>query len=123
MERKHGSHEKRKKRNIKKINLIFMVIIIMTGFMIITNKTDEFKGIWFVDSITSFEFDGKGNGILKVPTDEYKFTYKIDKNQIYMNYEREEATDASYEYSFQEDKLNLEGIDETTGTYSFVKQK
>lgn len=123
MKRKHELNNKNKRKNIKKVILVFIVIVTIAGFMIITNKTDEFKGIWFVDSITSFEFDGKGNGILKVPTDEYKFTYKIDKNQIYMNYESEEATDASYEYSFQEDKLNLEGIDETTGTYSFVKQK
>lgn len=60
------------------------------------NRPDEFNGNWFVDDIISFEFDGKRNGILKVPTDEYLF---------------------------QDNKLNLRGIDETTGTYSFVKQK
>ena len=123
MKRKHELNNKNKRKNIKKVILVFIVIVTVAGFMVIINRPDEFNGNWSIDDVTSFEFDGKGNGILKVPTDEYKFTYKIDKNQIYMNYESEEATDASYEYSFQEDKLNLEGIDETTGTYSFVKQK
>lgn len=123
MKRKHELDIRSKKRNIKKIILIFIVIAIITGFIIIINRTDRFNGNWSVDGITSFEFDGKGNGILKVPTDEYKFTYILDKDQIYIYYESEEATDATYKYSFQDDKLNLEDIDKTTGTYSFVKQK
>ena len=66
--------------------------------------------------------DADENGKMILPSSEYKFTYIIHNNQIYIDFESDKATDSDYEYSFENNKLILKGIKATTGTYTFTKQ-
>ena len=124
MESNKSRHNKRK-RNIAKF-IFVLVFIIIIGFIIFSvikgNKKDGLEGTWTVDGITNYEFDGKGNGKLKVPTNEYKFTYVLQNNKIYMDYESDKATDSDYEYSLENGKLELKGIKSTTGTFTLTKE-
>lgn len=122
---KRQKNKREKKSNNKKIITILIIIaLIVIGIILVVNnkKKDELEGKWSVDGLTFFEFDGKGNGILKVPTDEYKFTYIIHNNEIYIDYESDKATDSDYEYSFKDSNLLLKGFKATTGTYTLTKQ-
>ena len=81
MEKKE-SNKKRKKntkaRAILLLILLFIVVAVITYFIvkITVFKTDKFAGTWTVDGTTNYEFDGKGKGKLKLPSDEYIFSYK-----------------------------------------------
>ena len=119
------TRQNRRKGN--KAKLVFaLILIIIIGFIIFSviknNKKDELEGNWTVDGITNYEFDGKGNGKLKVPSNEYKFTYVLQNNKIYIDYESDKATDSDYEYSLDNNKLELKGIKSTTGTFTLTKE-
>ena len=117
-----SSRNNKRKKCVIFMLIIIALIIISIFYVVNNNKKDHLDGIWSVDDITFFEFDGKGNGKLKVPTDEYKFTYIIHNNKVYLNYESNNATDSDYEYSFDGSNLVLKGINATTGTYTLTKQ-
>ena len=57
-----------------------------------------------------------------LPSSEYKFTYVLNNNKLYIDFESDKATDSDYEYSFENDKLILKGINSTSGTYTFTKK-
>lgn len=124
MEKKENT--KKRKKNNKPV-IILLIIILFIGAVVIgyfaVNKKDKFVGNWTVDGTTNYEFDGKGNGKLKLPTDEYKFTYKIEGNKLQIDYESKDATDSDYEYSFKGDKLHLKGLNNYAGEYELTKQK
>lgn len=123
-DKRQKNKREKKSNNIKVIAILIMIALIVIGIILVVNnkKKDELEGKWSVDGLTFFEFDGKRNGILKVPTDEYKFTYIIHNNEIYIDYESDKATDSDYEYLFENSKLVLKGIKATTGTYTLTKQ-
>lgn len=79
-------------------------------------------GVWTTDGVTVYEFEESGNGTLKLPLSEYKFTYKIEGNNLFINFESKETRDSNYEYFFEKENLILKGIKGTTGNYTFYKQ-
>lgn len=122
--------DKNKKKNTKArailLLLLLFVVVAVISFCIVKFiflKSDKFAGNWSVDGTTYFEFDGKGKGKLKVPTDEYIFSYTIEKNKLHLDYENDKATDSDYEYSFNNDKLHLKGLNTYSGEYELTKQK
>lgn len=68
---------------------------------------DCLKGIWAVDSATSFRFDGKGAGAMELPSSEYKFKYSIDGNTLIIDFEAEEAADVEYRFEINGYTLRL----------------
>ena len=88
-------------------------------------KFDDFFTSGFLNvfkGITIYEFDNKGSGKMILPSSEYKFTYVSNNNKLYIDFESDKATDSDYEYSFENDKLILKGINSTSGTYTFTKK-
>ena len=99
---------------LKKKIIIFIpiwVLLIVCIFIAISffkqTKTDDFKGLWDIDGYTKYEFDGKGNGKLIIPSNEYIFTYTIKDNIISIDFENEKTIDSEYEYIINKDKLEL----------------
>ena len=113
-----------KKIKIKNIIIIFIVIIILIIALLIFKKITKnpLIGTWTTDGITVYQFKNKNTGSLIVPLSEYKFTYKIDGNKLYIDFENEKSNDSDYEYSFKDNKLILKGINKTSGTYVFKKK-
>lgn len=126
------------KHSYKKINnsfgkliligiVLVIIIIVISGF--VKNSGQNSKTVderlidtWTTDGVTVYEFDNKGKGAMKLPSAEYKFTYVINDNKLYIDFESEKAIDSDYEYSFENDKLILRGINATTGTYTFQRK-
>ena len=76
-----------------------------------TTQLDAFYGLWNIDDVTKYEFDGKGRGKMLLPESslEYEFSYKVDDNEILIDFDSEEAKDFKYKYSIEENKIQLEG--------------
>lgn len=94
-------------------------ISLIASIMLICFRTDKVKGIWNVDDVTAYHFDGKGHGALVLPDKEYKFVYKLTKNEISIDFESESAKDISFNYSLQKDKLILRQ-GETSADYRYI---
>jgi len=125
----------KRKNNRKKKNKLFVIcmFIIASLFLLIifvqimkeneNIQENSLIGLWTTDGVTVYEFKDNGNGALKLPLSEYAFTYKIEKDKLHVHFGSEKTTDSDYEYSFEDDKLILKGINDTTGYYIFYKQK
>ena len=94
-------------------------ILLIASIMLICFRTDKVKGIWNVDDVTAYHFDGKGHGELVLPDKEYKFVYKLTKNEISIDFESESAKDISFNYSLQKYKLILEH-GEASADYRYI---
>lgn len=130
-------NENTERKNSRKILLVITVIlcvlvVIIVGFKANMNKhniqraktkeDNTLLGLWTTDGITFYEFKENGNGVLKLPLSEYLFTYKIEENKLFIDFESKETRDANYEYFFEKENLILKGIKGTTGNYTFYKQ-
>lgn len=115
--------KKRRYNSMKKDKRFWLLgvigILLIASIMLICFRTDKVKGIWNVDDVTAYHFDGKGHGELVLPDKEYKFVYKLTKNEISIDFESESAKDISFNYSLQKDKLILEH-GEASADYRYI---
>ena len=63
------------------IIMIILIIVIFLKNKKLFNNQDIIKGLWNIDGTTKYEFDGKGEGKMILPSSEYKFIYKITENE------------------------------------------
>lgn len=99
--------------------LILIIVLICKGC---SGSSDVLAGKWDVDGTTFYEFDGDGKGALILPSKTYDFTYKIDNDQLHIDYENESVHDGSYTFKNDGNKLTLIGGEGTIGgTYELTK--
>ena len=92
MSSKHGNDEKNS--SFGKISVIIIVLIIIAvGITFFVKRPKENKIVddrlistWTTDGITVYEFYNKGEGKMKLPSSEYKFTYVVDDNKLYIDW-------------------------------------
>ena len=111
------------------IVIILIIVAIVISIVVKSPKQDFYKrtddrliSTWTTDGTTVYEFESNGKGTMKLPSTEYKFTYVLNDDKVYIDFESDKATDSDYEYSFDGDKLILKGIKATTGVYTFTKK-
>lgn len=118
----------KKKKKSKMFWIIIIIIILLTIFIINKEKifmkfeSNNIIGTWTTDGVTIYKFDNNGKGSLNTSLSKYDFSYIINDNKIYIDFENEKAIDSSFEFSIKEDTLTIKGIDETTGVYTLKKQ-
>lgn len=99
--------------------LILIIVLIVKGC---SGSSDALAGKWDVDGTTFYEFDGDGKGALILPSKTYDFTYKIDNDQLHIDYVSESVHDGSYTFKINGNKLTLIGGEGTIGgTYELTK--
>lgn len=84
--------------------------------------SDELIGIWKLDSVTKYTFDGRGNGKMAVSDSEYEFNYTINNDEIKIDFVSESAQDSTYEFIIDENKLTLLSKDKNKGTFELTKE-
>lgn len=102
----------RRKRQKYLLYLSAALIVLIIGIVLIVKGcsgggTDPLCGKWDLDGITVYQFDGKGNGALKLPDNTYSFTYKTKDNSLSIDFESESAQDITYTFTVENEKLLL----------------
>ena len=116
---------KKKKRKLKKgtiiivIGIIILLVLISVEITKILNNK-SIVGSWTTDNVTIYTFKRNKTGVLKVSLNEYKFTYKIEKNILFIDFESDKSTDTKYTYLLEKNKLILKG---DNGEFTFTKKK
>lgn len=121
----HGRNRRKEKNNSGKkiIRYIIIFLAISISVAVVMNmRKDKLFGTWTTDGITIYKFNGKGQGSLVTSLSRYEFNYKIKKNKLYIDFLSDKAKDANYEFSIDEDKLQINGLDETNGSYTMTKK-
>ena len=125
----------RKKKKSKLPILVFLILVVAIIVCCIIfipklkeksqqNKLEkQLLGSWTTDGYTVYEFYEDGKGVLKIPMADYSFSYTIDENKVSIDFENEKSIDSDYEFSFEDEKLILKGINKTSGTYTFTKNE
>ena len=112
-------------KNKKKVLIIgIALLIVLIGLLAIIlankfSKNREFIGSWTTDGVTVYQFKRNYKGSLVVPLGEYPFTYEINGDKIFIDFENEKSTDSEFTYSFEDDKLILKGVN---GTFTFTRK-
>lgn len=85
--------------------------------------SDVLTGSWNYDGNTIYQFDGKGNGAMVLPSAIYDFTYNIDGDQIHIDFKNETVHDGTYTFTVTGNKLIIVGGEGTIGgTYELTKE-
>lgn len=79
---------------------------------------DKFKGIWVVDNITSYEFDGSGRGVIHTAMD-FPFSYSAENGVLYIDVDTDDARDCRYDYTIDGIMLYLDRGD---AKYTLTKE-
>lgn len=127
------STRKKKKSILPKLIILILIIaiavccIIFIPKIIDNSKQNKLENkiidSWTTDGYTVYEFYKDNKGALVLPIGNYNFSYKIEGNKISIDFENEESIDSDYEFSFEDEKLILKGINNTSGTYTFTKNE
>ena len=84
-----------------------------------TANINEYPIHFHDDMEVVYVLDGKG--ILRIPSDDYAFTYIVHSNKLYIDFEDEDSIDLNFIFSFENGDLVLQGIKESSGTYRFKR--
>ena len=109
------------KKQVRKRKTVFILlfgivlaalIIAAICFQAVRANEDDFpsnglKGVWQLDEVTAYEFDGKGNGFLHTGINDFSFTYDLQDDMIQIDFESESATDSHYQYEIKGNVLTL----------------
>ena len=79
----------------------------------------EVSGLWRLDQITLYEFDGYGRGIMHTAVDDYSFAYSAQDGVLEIDFDVDNGRDIEYHYVISGDTMTL-----TNGesSYKFTKE-
>lgn len=113
------SEKRKKKKFLLKLGLIIFSLIFIMSIVGITLSLFSLKtkraicGVWSYDTITVYQFEENGNGNLILPENRYPFTYQIDRDLLFLDFEEENLTDITFQYSVNKNTLSI--INNVTG--------
>lgn len=102
----------KKKKIVITAAIIGFIIILETVFVVVSIP-DKIVGMWTLDEATSYQFDGRGRGVMHLSVSEYEFSYKLGKDDLYIDFDDDNATDREYRYELDGDLLTLRFGDQT----------
>lgn len=105
--RRKRMKQKRQERILKcAIYLVCVMFVLLIIFIFLT-QTDDLKGLWAIDSVTSYRFDGNGHGALLLPDVEYPFSYAISGSNLSIDFEKDNISDRTYELILSKSQITL----------------
>lgn len=114
-----------KKKKIKKsgkliiaFGIVTIIFIILILLLIFRGNKDSIVGKWATERGTIYQFNNDNSGVMSIPIADYPFTYKINDNKIFVDFENESSVDTEFEFSFDGDKLLLTS---KNGTFTFTR--
>lgn len=83
---------------------------------------DVLVGTWKFDGVTRYTFDGKGSGKMVASDSEYEFNYRINDDELKIDFISDSAQDSTYEFNIDDKKLTLCSKVNNKGLYKLVKE-
>jgi len=111
----------KKRAKVTIVSIAIIIILVMLLFFLLNRKPKLSKvliGSWITPGGTIYIFNKDNTGKMKVPLNDYPFTYKIEDNKLSIDYEEKSAFDPVYECTIKDDKLIFKG---DNGTFTFKK--
>ena len=105
--------------------IVTIAITFIVLFALLSSKTEleTIKGTWVYDQYTKYEFDGEGNGCMRLEDLHYKYTYNVLDNKLILNFEDDAVHDCTYTFEVKENTLTIVGEEGTVGgTYELTKE-
>ena len=109
--------KKRKKSMLPRVVVIIVFSLLIVTFISLNlshGKADALKGMWSYDAVTVYNFDGKGNGELILPSAQYTFTYSLKNDALHIDFADEKVRDTVYTFSIEKEDLTLTAADGET---------
>jgi len=123
--RKSTHKKRRRKSRAPIITAIIISIVIIVGVFayFLINKSNPIEGTWVYDSYTQYVFEKDGTGCFEVDDVHYEYTYKINGNNLSMDFTEDVVRDCEYTFTIEENTLTLVGGKNTDGgTYQLTKK-
>ena len=128
-ERPNKDSKKYKQAKIRRWAIIGGSIAVIVLIVIFLCKGctggDVLKGTWDLDGTTVYQFDGKGEGAMILPSNTYTFKYTINEEEktVSIDFDDEKATNYTYSFTVDKDSLTLYGsVGKESFEYVFTKQ-
>ena len=140
-----NKHKKQKQTfKIKKIiSILFIAMIVVITIIAIKNKNKNnnnntnvlsneivvnkdpnlLNGTFVYNENVKYTFNNDNTGILYDKGNEYKYTYTIQEQQVFIDYEDKTIHDATYTFYFVNDNLKLIGGEGTSGGEYILKKE
>ena len=109
MEHNDTSARRRQRKRLRlMIDISALVLAILLVVLLIVQATgkDELAGIWS-DDYTIIEFNGKGKGVWYRGDEVERFTYKINSDEVALDFKRENVQDVTYRFVLDNQHLAL----------------
>ena len=126
MRRKKARKRRLRRRRIRNGIAAAMVLILIVLCIILFFKScstqNRIVGTWDYDTNTVYQFDKDGKGALLLPNENYAFTYSIQENRLFIDFENENLTDHRYTFTVSGSKLTLTAEEPTNAVYVLKKK-
>lgn len=109
------SGRKKKSRIALIVTVCLLLAATVTGVLLFALRKDPLQGRWLYGT-TVYSFDGRGEGVMQLPEEEYPFTYALSGDSLTIDFEDPRLSDASYGFAVREDRLILSGRESLSGT-------
>lgn len=129
--RKTAKIRRQKKRLIAAVSAPAAVLLILLVVLICKNGSGKnnpavLQGVWHYDQYTEYEFDGKGNGCMRLDKNScFDFSYRVDGKTVQLDFALDYVTDCEYTFQVNGNQLTLmggNGTAEPGETYALIKQ-
>ena len=114
---------RRRIRNSVAAALVLVLIVLCIVLLFKSCSTDKrIIGTWDYDTVTVYRFDKNGEGALLLPNESYAFTYSVEEDRLFVDFENESLTDHTYIFTVNGSKLTL-AAEESAGTEYVLTRK
>ena len=105
---------------------ITVIVVLVLLFLILhfSKSSNKLVGTWVYDEYSQYVFDESGQGELLVENISYEYTYKIENENVIIDFAEDVIRDCDYTFSVDGTELTLKGGTGTDGgTYRLNKKK
>ena len=125
MRRKEARKRRIRRRRIRNgVAAAFVLILIVLIVLLFKSCSTDKRiiGTWDYDTVTVYRFDKNGKGALLLPNQSYTFTYSVEEDRLFVDFENERLTDHTYIFTVNGSKLTL-AAEESAGTEYVLTRK
>lgn len=126
MRRKEARKRRLRRRRIRNgvvtIFVLTLIILCIVLFFRSCSTDKRIVGTWDYDTVTIYRFDKNGEGALLLPNESYAFTYSVEEDRLFIDFENESLTDHTYIFTVNGSKLTLTAEEPGNTVYVLTKK-